>query len=143
MKHRLVYNILNQKRSSAEWTAAGESRPKRPKSQMSSDKAMVYVFWNAHGILFDYFEKGKTLKGAIVSTEGKNKDNTSSNRKEKKVLFHQDNASCHKSMKRMIKLNELLFELLYHPPYSADLAPSNYWLFSEPKRRIQGKWFFL
>ncbi|KAL7724756.1 hypothetical protein ACLKA6_008633 [Drosophila palustris] len=47
----------------------------------------------------------------------------------KKVLFHQDNAPCHKSMKTMAKLNELGFELLPHPPYSPDLAPSDYWLF--------------
>ena len=32
-------------------------------------------------------------------------------------------------MKTMVKLNELSFELLPHPPYSLDLAPSDYWLF--------------
>ena len=40
------------KRSSAEWTAAGESRPKRPKTQQWDGKVMASVFWNAHGILF-------------------------------------------------------------------------------------------
>ena len=50
------------KRSSAEWTAAGESRPKRPRTQQWADKVMASVFWNAHGILFiDYLEKGKTI----------------------------------------------------------------------------------
>ncbi|KAL6419587.1 hypothetical protein ACFW04_011312 [Cataglyphis niger] len=46
----------------AEWTAAGESRPKRPKTQKSAGKIMASVFWDAHGILFiDYLEKGKTI----------------------------------------------------------------------------------
>ena len=59
----------------------------------------------------------------------------------KKVLFHQDNAPCHKSMKTMVKLNELRFELLFHPPYSPELTPSDYWLFSDLKRMLQGERF--
>ena len=59
----------------------------------------------------------------------------------KKVLFHQENAPWHKSIKTMIKLNELSFELLPHPPYSPDLAPSDYWLFSDLKKILQGRRF--
>ena len=58
--------------------------------------------------------------------------------KKKKVLFHQDNASYHKSIATMAKLYELLFELLSHPPYSPDLASSDYWLFADLKRMLQG-----
>ena len=39
------------KRTSAEWTAAGESRPKRPKTQQWAGKVMASVFCDAHGIL--------------------------------------------------------------------------------------------
>ena len=59
----------------------------------------------------------------------------------KKVLFHQGNASCHKSMKTMVKLNELRSELLPHPPYSPGLTPSDYWLFADLKKMLQGKRF--
>ena len=61
--------------------------------------------------------------------------------KKKKVLFYQDNAPCHKSMKSMAKLQELGFELLPHPPYSPDLAPSDFFLFSDLKRMLAGKKF--
>ena len=54
--------------------------------------------------------------------------------KKKKVLFHQDNA-------KKAKLHELHFELLPHSPYSPDLAPSDYWLFADLKRMLQGKRF--
>ncbi|GFX11193.1 mariner transposase [Trichonephila clavipes] len=58
----IQYYPPDSKRSLAEWTAAGESRPKRTKSQTSAGKFMASVFWDAHGILFiDYFEKGKTI----------------------------------------------------------------------------------
>ena len=47
---------------SAEWTAVGEKRPKRPKTQMWAGKVMTSVFWDAHGVLFiDYLEKGNTI----------------------------------------------------------------------------------
>ena len=46
-------------------------------------------------------------------------------KKKKKVLFHQDNAPCHKSIATMAKLYELQFELLPHPLYSPDLGPSD------------------
>ena len=52
----------------------------------------------------------------------------------KKVLFHQDNAPCHKSMKTMVQLNELNFELFPHPACSPDLAPSDYWPFADLKK---------
>jgi hypothetical protein len=45
------------------------------------------------------------------------------------VLFHQDNAPCHKSIKTWAKLHELGHELLpAHPTYSPDLAPSDFFL---------------
>ena len=62
--------------------------------------------------------------------------------KKKKVLFHKDNALCHKStIATMVKQQELHFELLLHPPYSPDLAPSDYWLFADLKRMLLGKRF--
>ena len=39
----------------------------------------------------------------------------------------------------MVELNELSFELLPHPPYSPDLVPSNYWLFADLRKMLQGK----
>ena len=62
--------------------------------------------------------------------------------KKKNVLFHQDNAPCHKSLATMAKLNELSFELLPHPPYSPDLALRDYYLFADLKKMLQGKRFY-
>ena len=59
---RIHHYIPETKRSSAEWTAAGESRSKRPKTRQWAGKVMASVFWDAHSILFiDYLEKGKTI----------------------------------------------------------------------------------
>ena len=89
---------------------------------------MATLFWDAHGILFiDYLEKGKTINSDYymafldpLSAEIKKKRPHMQN---EEVLFHQDHAPCHNSMKMMINLNELSFELLPHPLYSPDLVP--------------------
>ena len=41
----------------------------------------------------------------------------------------------------MVKLDSLGYELLPHPPYSPDLTPSDYYLFPNLKRWLQGKRF--
>ena len=108
---------LETKRSSAEWTAAGDSRPKRPKTQEWAGKFMASLLWDAYGILFiDFLKKGKTINSNYyialldrLSVEIKKKR---PHMQEKKVLFH--------------KLNELSSKLLPPPPYSSDLARRNY-----------------
>ena len=62
--------------------------------------------------------------------------------KKKKMLFHQDNAPCHKALVTMANLNELRFELLPHPPFSTDLASSDYYLFADLKKMLPGKRFY-
>jgi histone-lysine N-methyltransferase SETMAR len=51
----------------------------------------------------------------------------------KKNIFHQDNALAHKSVLAMGKLRDLHYELLEHPPFSPDLTPSDFHLFSNLK----------
>ena len=114
--------------------------------QTSAGKVLASVFWDAQGILFiDYLEKGRTINSkyyiALLVSLKEEIAKTQPQMKKKKVLFHQDNAACHKSIATMAKLHELHFELLLHPPYSPDLASSNYWLFANLKRMLQGKRF--
>jgi len=48
----------------------------------------------------------------------------------KGVLFLHDNAPAHRALATQKKLAYLGFQCLDHPPYSPDLAPSDYHLFS-------------
>ena len=61
--------------------------------------------------------------------------------KKKKILFHDDNAPPHTSNIAQAKNYELDFESLPHPPYSLDLAPSDYYLFPNLKRWLCGRCF--
>ena len=60
-------------------------------------------------------------------------------KKKKDVLFHQDNAPCHKSIATIAKLHELHFELLPQPPYSPDLVPQQLLVVCRPQNNALGK----
>ena len=58
-----------------------------------------------------------------------------------KVLFLHDNALAHTSAVATAKLVELHYELLPHLPYSPDLAPCDFFLFSNLKKSLAGQKF--
>jgi len=53
----------------------------------------------------------------------------------KGVLFLHDNAPAHRALATQKKLAYLGFQCLDHPPYSPDLAPLDYYLFSGLKKK--------
>jgi hypothetical protein len=82
---------------------------------------MASLFWDARGIIFiDYFEKGQTINSeynmALLERLNDEIKKKRPHFKKKTVLFHQDNAPVHKSIKTTAKLHELGYELLLHPP---------------------------
>lgn len=96
-----------------------------------------------HAMVMDYLEMGKTIAGAYYSslldrlkTELQEKRPRLAH---KKVLFHHDNAPSHTSAVVVAKLMEIGFQLLSHPPYSPDLAPSDYYLFPNLKKWLAEK----
>jgi len=52
-----------------------------------------------------------------------------------------DNASVHRALSNQKKLACLGFQSLDHPPYSPDLAPSDYHLFPGLKRQLKVRHF--
>ena len=131
---------------SKQWVGPGESAPHRPKSQQSAGKVMATVFWDAHGILFiDFLEKGKTITGEYYAALLDQLSNIIVEKRphlaKKKVLVHHDNAPPHRSVISAAKIYQLRYELLPHPSYSPDLAPSDFFLFPNFKRWLSGKRF--
>jgi len=56
----------------------------------------------------------------------------------KGVLYLHDNAPAHRALATQKKLAYLGFQCLDHPPYSLDLAPSDYHLFPGLKKQLKG-----
>ena len=107
---------------------------------------MASVFWDAEGICFiDYLEKGKTITGEyycnlLTRLDEKIREESHGLQK-KKIIFYQDNAPAHKSVLAMGKLRDLHYELLEHPPYSQDFAPSDFCLLPKFKLFLAGQVF--
>jgi transposase len=58
------------------------------------------------------------------------------------ILFHHDNAPPHRSIVTQNYItNTLKWKVLPHPPYSPDLAPSDYHLFKSLKNYLRGRRF--
>ncbi|KAG5327048.1 SETMR methyltransferase, partial [Acromyrmex heyeri] len=89
------------KRQSAEWKSKNSPQAKKPTDQ--------------------------TITGAYYLEAIERKRPELINRRE--VVFHHDNARLHISLITRQKLRELDWEVLMHPPYSPDIAPSDYHLF--------------
>jgi len=58
------------------------------------------------------------------------------------VCLRRDNVRPHVSYVTTELFNQFGLDILTHTPYSLDLAPSNYYLFSHMKKHIGGKRFY-
>jgi len=71
------------------------------------------------------------------------KENAGRGKVNKGVLFLHDNVSAQRTLATQKKLAYLGFHCLDHPPYSPDLAPSDYHLFHGLKKTTEGSPFFV
>ena len=99
-------------------------------------------FWDQDGVLFsDYLPKGQTINveycpSLLVHLEEILKEKRLG-KFIKCVLFLHDNPPAHRTHTTYKKLPKLGFHYLDHPPYSPDLALSDYHLFPWPKKQLK------
>ena len=94
---------------------------------------MATVFWDSEGVvLVDFLEGKKTVTGAYyVEVLSKSRAKLAEKHLGKlhhEILCHHDNAAVHSSQIIGDVLREFQWELLPHPPYSPDLAPSDFFI---------------
>jgi histone-lysine N-methyltransferase SETMAR len=104
------------------------------------------VFWDSRGVLLAYFRKRGENVNYTSYYEGLLKFRDAIRRKypgqlARAVLLHHDNARAQTARAIQERIQELQWELLEHPPYSLDLAPSDFHLFDPLKRHVGGKCF--
>jgi transposase len=104
---------------------------------------MCTVFWNRKGVILqDFPEPGQTIKSdRHIATLTTLKARISKVRPEKTTfLLQHDNARPHTSLKTVEHIVSLCWTVVPHPPYSPDLAPSDFHLF-EPMKGLRGQHF--
>ncbi|GFV98187.1 mariner Mos1 transposase [Trichonephila clavipes] len=118
----IVRNPLWSKRSEAVQTVA--------KPEIAVRKVLLCIWWDWKGIIYyELLPYGQTLNSDLYCQQLGHLKLAIDQKQPKEVVFHQDNARPHSPVVTHQKFWELGWEVLMHPPYSPDLAPSDYHLF--------------
>ncbi|UYV79918.1 hypothetical protein LAZ67_18001073 [Cordylochernes scorpioides] len=134
------------KRQSMVWKKPEESTPKKAKVTISTGKVMAIVFGDCKGVLLvDYLTPNPTVNAARYC-EVLTKLRAAIKRKRpallsRKVLLVHDNARPRAAQTTQTLLENSKWEFFTHPPYSPDLAPSDFHLFPALKLHLGGKHF--
>lgn len=133
---------IGRKQSNASWVAEGESPRTVVRRDRYEPKTMVSVMFRRGGVeQITYWGKGDTITSdsyiedclkPLVRTINKQRPTYGC----KNLKFHQDNAKPHVAKKVITFLEGHEFIIMDHPPYSPDLAPSDFWLFDFIKARL-------
>jgi len=114
--------------------------------QNFTGKVLALIFWDQDGILLiDYLPKGQTINAEYyLSLLVQLKDilkKKCCGKVTNGVLFLHDNALAYRALATQKKLSYLGFQCLDHPPYSLDLAPSDYHAFPGLKKQVKVRHF--
>ena len=131
------------KRRSMEWKHVSSPVKKKFKSQKSLRKVMLTVFWDRNGpITISFLERGNTVNSEnyceLLTQVKKDIKNKRRGLQSRGVILLQDNARPHTAARTLAKIEDLGWKLLTHPPYSPDLAPSDFHLFGPLKESMRG-----
>ncbi|XP_065642595.1 histone-lysine N-methyltransferase SETMAR-like [Hydra vulgaris] len=133
---------VGHKSANASWVGEGESPRTIVRCDRFQPKNMFYIFFKTTGVVhFGYVEKGDTITSKyyikkclkpLICKINKQRPKTGT----QNFKFLHDNARPHVTETVTNCLNQAGITIIRHPPYSPDLAPSNYWLFDLIKKNL-------
>lgn len=131
-----------------QWLRSGQAAKSTPNRDPHGKKRMLCFFWSMQGpVYWELLPKGTTINSTLYCNQ-LNRVAAAVERMEEEgrrkgpVIFHQDNARPHTStLTRRHIQEELGWDLLPHPPYSPDIAPSDYHAFRSLKNFLRGRQF--
>jgi histone-lysine N-methyltransferase SETMAR len=127
-----------------QWVDKGEKPEPEPKPEIHKKQIMLSVWWDSKGVVwFELLPPHTTITAAYYSNQLQrlNAQIAIKRPRHGKVRFLHDNARPHVAKVTRAKLVELGWEVLPHPAYSPDLAPSDYHLFRELHHHLEDKEF--
>lgn len=137
----VAYANITRKR---QWCDKTERPEPTAKSGPHPLKVMLSVWWCSEGILYwELLPRGTTITANTYCAQLDRLDQAIKARglESKTVRFLHDNARPHTAKMTSQKLLELGWEVMPHPAYSPDLAPSDYHLFRSMQNQLNGQHF--
>jgi histone-lysine N-methyltransferase SETMAR len=130
-----------------QWLSRGQRPVPTARPGLHPRKVMLCVWWDIVGIIhFELLEPGQTITADLYCQQ---LDRLQQALIEKRpalvnrrgVILQHDNARPHSAKITQQKIRDLGWEVLPHPPYSPDIAPSDYDLFRSLQHFLSGKTF--
>ena len=119
------------KMQSMQWKHPVSPPPKKFKRVSSAGKVIAPIICNSQGVIvIDYLEQGRSINGAYYAAEMRRLRQEIARKRRGKltrcVLLLQNNVPAHSSQVAMTAATECGFKVIPRPPYSPDMAPSDF-----------------
>lgn len=130
-----------------QWLLPGDAGTPVVQQSRYDRKVMICVWWNCDGVVhWEFVPGGRAVNSELyieqlerlhAALSARYPDMIANN----EILLQQDNAPAHTSRVTQQAIRELDFDVLPHPPYSPDLAPTDYHLFRSMAHFLKGRTF--
>lgn len=137
----------NPKRKKS-YVKPGQPAKSSPKRNIHAAKVMLCIWWDPKGVLYyELLKPGETITGELYRKQlirlkrALKEKRPEWETRHETLIFQHDNARPHVAQPVKTYLENSGWEVLPHPPYSPDLAPSDYHLFRSMQNALSGKRF--
>lgn len=126
------------------WVDANAQPEPQPKADPHVKKNLLSVWWGIQGIVhWELLPDNSNINAEVycdqlLRVKGKL---DSASPQQSKIIYHHDNARPHVAKATRELLLSFGWEIVCHPPYSPDLAPSDFHLFRSLQDYLDGKSF--
>ena len=125
-----------------EWVSPNKQATPRAKQGLHPKKTLLCVWWNVQGVIHsELLPKNQTITAELYCQQMRRLEMKIREKRPHQnhsvILFH-DNARPHIANMTRMALDDLQWEVLPHPPYSPDIAPSDFYLFRSLSNALAG-----
>ena len=128
-----------------QWLDPGQKSLPDVKSDLHPKRIMLCVWWDMKGVIyFEVLDNNQTVNSNLYSQQLQRLNEVLFQKRpvlanQKGVILLHDNGTPHVSKLTQQTIEQLGWEVLAHPPWSPDLAPSDYHLFRSLRHHLCNK----
>jgi len=130
------------------WGYSGHASTLTAKPNIHGSKVMLCIWWDQLGVIYyELLKPSQTITGDLYRTQLMRLSRALKEKRPQyferhdKVILQHDNARPHVAKVVKKYLETLKWEVLSHPPYSPDVAPSDYHLFRSMAHGLKDQHF--
>ncbi len=124
------------------WVSPNKQATPRVKPELHPQKTMLSVWWDWEGVIhFELLPRNETITAQLYTEQLRRLSNAVDEKRPHRrhnVILQHDNARPHIANVVKLAIEEFNWEVLPHPAYSPDLAPSDFHLFRSLSNAMRG-----